>query len=113
MSASAAKVGRKVICADGWRVTMHVEVRRDPLQGPDRERQGPTNRMSAAMFSGSPHSTRATTSDRTERQVASEAADEATGTRTATGRCIVRRPPCGLRLMHQPDVATPNFRVES
>ena len=25
-----------------------------PLQGPDSERQGPTNRMSAAMFSGSP-----------------------------------------------------------
>jgi hypothetical protein len=67
MSASAAEVGRKVICADGWRVTMHVEVRRGPLQGPDSERQGPTNRMSAAMFSGSPHSTRATTPDRTER----------------------------------------------
>ena len=64
MSASAAEVGRKVICADGWRVTMHVEVRRGPLQGPDSERQGPTNRMSAAMFSGSPHSTRATISDR-------------------------------------------------
>ena len=64
MSASAAEVGRKVICADGWRVTMHIEVRRGPLQGPDSERQGPTNRMSAAMFSGSPHSTRATTSDR-------------------------------------------------
>ncbi len=27
MSASAAEVGRKVICADGWRVTMHIEVR--------------------------------------------------------------------------------------
>src|SRR5512132_2346057 len=54
-------------------------------KGPDRERQGPTNRMSAAMFSGSPHSTRATTSDRTERQLTSEAADEATGTRTANG----------------------------
>src|SRR5215207_1529098 len=39
-----------------------------PLQGPDSERQGPTNRMSAAMFSGSPHSTRTTTPDRTERQ---------------------------------------------
>ena len=38
--------------------------------------------MSAAMFSGSPHSTRATTSGRTERQASSEAADEATGTRT-------------------------------
>ena len=84
MSASAAEVGRKVICADGWRVTMHVEVRRGPLQGPDSERQGPTNRMSAAMFSGSPHSTRATMSDRTERQVTSEAADEATGTRSQT-----------------------------
>jgi hypothetical protein len=72
MSASAAEVGvgREVICADGWRVTMHVEVRRGPpiVQGPDSERQGPTNRMSAAMFSGSPHSTRATTPDRTERQ---------------------------------------------
>ena len=64
MSASAAEVGRKVICADGWRVTMHIEVRRGPLQGPNSERQGPTNRMSAAMFSGSPHSTRATISDR-------------------------------------------------
>jgi hypothetical protein len=48
---------------------MHVEVRRGPLQGPDSERQGPTNPMSAAMFSGSPHSTRATTPDRTERRV--------------------------------------------
>ena len=35
-------------------------------------------------FSGSPHSTRATMSDRTERQVTSEAADEATGTRTVS-----------------------------
>ena len=43
----------------------------------------PTNRMSAAMFSGSPHSTRGTTSDRTDRQITSEAADEASGTRTA------------------------------
>ena len=85
MSASAAEAGCHVICADGWRVTMHVEVRRGPLQGPDSERQGPTNRMSAAMFSGSPHSTRGTTSDRTERQVTSEAADEATGTRTLIG----------------------------
>ena len=94
--------GRKVICADGWRVTMHVEVRRGPLQGPDSERQGPTNRMSAAMFSGGPHSTRATTSDRTERQVTSKAADEATGTRRSTrsastkislpARCSDRRP---------------------
>ena len=56
MPASAAEVGRKVICPDGWRVTMHIEVRRGPLQGRDSERQGPTNRMSAAMFSGSPHS---------------------------------------------------------
>jgi hypothetical protein len=86
MSASAANVGLKVICADGWRVTMHVEVRRGPLQGPDCEHQGPTNRMSAAMFSGSPHRTRATMSDRTERQVTSEAADEATGTRTLSER---------------------------
>lgn len=90
MSASAAEVGRKVICADGWRVTMHVEVRRGPLQGPDSERQGPTNRMSAAMFSGSPHSTRATISDRTERQVTSEAADEATGTRRSTRSASTR-----------------------
>src|SRR5829696_10458572 len=42
------------------------------------EDQGPTNRMSAAMFSGSPHRTRATMSDRTERQVTSETGDEAT-----------------------------------
>jgi hypothetical protein len=72
------------------------------LQGPESERQGPTNRMSAAMFSGSPHSTRATTSDRTERQVTSKAADEATGTRRSTrsastrislpARCSDRRP---------------------
>ena len=52
-------------------------------QGPDSECQGPTNPMSAAIFSGGPHSTRGTTSDRTERQVTSEAADEGTGTRTA------------------------------
>src|SRR5215216_5373546 len=42
------------------------------------EDQGPTNRMSAAMFSGSPHRTRATMSDRTEHQVTSETGDEAT-----------------------------------
>jgi hypothetical protein len=47
------------------------------LQGPDSGRQGPTNRMSAEMFSGSPHSTRATASGRTERQVTSKPADEA------------------------------------
>jgi hypothetical protein len=29
MSASAADVGRRVICADGWRVTVHDEVRVD------------------------------------------------------------------------------------
>jgi hypothetical protein len=89
MSASAAEVGvgREAICADGWRVTMHVEVRRGLLQGPNSERQGPTNRMSAAIFSGSPHSTRATMSDRTERQVTSKAADEATGTRTSNAHC--------------------------
>src|SRR6187455_1763876 len=40
-----------------------------PSQEPDSERQGPTNRMSAAMFSGSPHSTRGTTSDRTDLHV--------------------------------------------
>jgi hypothetical protein len=90
MSASAAEVGRKVICADGWRVTMHIEVRRGPLQGPNSERQGPTNRMSAAMFSGSPHSTRATLSDPTERHVTSEAADEATGTRRSTRSASTR-----------------------
>jgi len=50
------------------------------------EEQGPTNRMSAAMFSGSPHRTRATMSDRTEHQVTSETGDEATGTRTSYGR---------------------------
>jgi hypothetical protein len=72
MFASAAEVGCHIIRADGWRVTMHVEVRRGPLQGPDCECQGPTNRMSAAIFSGSPHSTRGTTSDRTDRQVTSE-----------------------------------------
>jgi hypothetical protein len=44
-----------------------------------------TNRMSAAMFSGGPHSTRATMSDRSERHVTSKAADEATGTRTFGG----------------------------
>ena len=44
------------------------------LEAPDYERHGPTNRMSAAMFSGSPHSTRGTTSDRTERQVTSKLA---------------------------------------
>jgi hypothetical protein len=49
------------------------------------EDQGPTNRMSAAMFSGSPHRTRATMSDRTEHQVTSETGDEATGTRTISG----------------------------
>ena len=32
MSASAAEIG-KVICADGWRFTMHVEVRRGPYKG--------------------------------------------------------------------------------
>src|SRR5215211_3199330 len=106
MSASAAEVGRNLICADGWRVTMHVEVRRGPLQGPDRERQGPTNRMSAAMFSGSPHSTRASMSDRTERQVTSEAADEAAGTRTAHGarRATKRANDSGKCLMELADV---------
>ena len=33
MSARAAEVGRKVICADDWRVTMHVEVRRAHWKG--------------------------------------------------------------------------------
>ena len=33
MSASAAEVGCHVICADGWRVIMHVEVRRGPYKG--------------------------------------------------------------------------------
>jgi hypothetical protein len=31
MSARAAEVGRKVTCGDGWRVSMHVEVRRGPF----------------------------------------------------------------------------------
>jgi hypothetical protein len=75
MSASAAEVGRHVICTDGWRVTMHVELRRGPLQGPDSERQGPTNRMSAAMFSGGPHSTRGTTSGRTRAPLRRQHAD--------------------------------------
>ena len=92
MSASAAEVGRKVICADGWRVTMHLEVHKGPLQGPDSERQGPTNRMSAAMFSGGSHSTRASRSDRTERQVSSEAADEARrSTRSASTKISLPR----------------------
>ena len=63
MAARAAQIGRHVLCTGGWRVTMHVEVRRGPLQGPDSQRQEPTNRMSAAMFSGTPHSTRASISD--------------------------------------------------
>jgi hypothetical protein len=33
MSASAAEVGRHVICTDGWRVTMHVELRRGHYKG--------------------------------------------------------------------------------
>jgi hypothetical protein len=59
-------------------------------------------RCQQQCFSGSPHSTRATTSDRTERQVTSKAADEATGTRRSTrsastrislpARCSDRRP---------------------
>ena len=45
---------------------MHVEVRRGPhCKGQIVSARDLTNRMSAAMFSGSPHSTRATTSDRT------------------------------------------------
>jgi hypothetical protein len=96
MSASAAEVGRRVICADGWRVTMHVEVRRGLVQGPNSQRQGPTNRMSAAMFSGSPYSTPATTPDRTERQVTSEAADEATRTRRSSGTSRFRLAFCRL-----------------
>src|SRR5215217_2826807 len=76
------------------------------LHGPDGERQGPTNRMSAAMFSGSPHSTRASMSDRTERQVTSEAADEAAGTRTAHGprRATKRANDSGKCLMELADV---------
>jgi hypothetical protein len=59
-------------------------------------------RCQQQCFSGSPHSTRATTSDRTERQITSKAADEATGTRRSTrsastrislpARCSDRRP---------------------
>ena len=42
------------------------------------------------MFSGSPHRTRATMSDRTEHQVTSETGDEATGTRRSTRSASTR-----------------------
>ena len=87
MSATAAEVGvgREVICADGWRVTMHVEVRRGPIcKGQIVSARDLPTECQQQCFSGSPHSTRATMSDRTERQVTSEAADEATGTRTVS-----------------------------
>ncbi len=105
MSASAAEVGvgREVICADGWRVTMHVEVRRGPhCKGQIvSARDLPTGCQQQCSLVV-PHSTRATTSDRTERPVTSKAADEATGTRRSTrsastrislpARCSDRRP---------------------
>jgi hypothetical protein len=86
------------------------------LQGPDSGRQGPTNRMSAAMFSGSPHSTRHGIWPN-RAPVTSEAADEATRTRrlsdragTVTGRDMAlpatrslpgcSRPILGLDLRH-------------
>ena len=104
MSASAAEVGvgREVFCADGWRVTMHVEVRR----GPHRKgqivsaRDLPTGCQQQCSLVVP--TVRATTSDRTERQVTPKAADEATGTRRSTrsactrislpARCSDRRP---------------------
>jgi hypothetical protein len=65
------------------------------------EDQGPTNRMSAAMFSGSPHRTRATMSDRTEHQVTSETADEATGTRRLADAAVVCCGRSGRRRMSE------------
>jgi hypothetical protein len=51
---SGAKLSARTV-GESLCMSKSVEAR---LQGPDSERQGPTNRMSAAMFSGSPHSTR-------------------------------------------------------
>ena len=98
MSASAADGGRKVICADGWRVTMHVEVRRDPLQGPDSERQGPTNRMSAAILSGNPTVRAPRHLTETERQVTSKAAVECSAPPLETNT----RPPLQLNIVKRP-----------
>jgi hypothetical protein len=104
MSASAAevRVGREVFCADGWRVTMHVEVRRGPhCKGQIvSARDLPTGCQQQCSLVVP--TVRATTSDPTERQVTSKAADEATGTRRSTrsgstrislpARCSDRRP---------------------
>ena len=86
MSARAAEVGvgREVICADGWRVTMHVDVRRGPNCKGQKvsARDLPTGCQQQSSLVVP--TVRATTSDRTERQVTSKAADEATGTRRST-----------------------------
>jgi hypothetical protein len=65
MSAGAAEVGRQLICTDGWRVTIHVEVRRGPLHGPEVSARDLPTGCQQQCFSGSPHSTRASISDRT------------------------------------------------
>ena len=74
MSASAAEVGvgREVICTDGWRVTMHVEVRRGPhCKGQILSaRDLPTGCQQQCSLVVP--TVRATTSDRTERQVTSK-----------------------------------------
>ena len=92
MSASAAEVGvaGEVICADGWRVTMHVEVRRDPhCKGQIvSARDLPTGCQQQCSLVVP--TVRATTSDRTERQVTSKAADEATGPRRSTRSASTR-----------------------
>jgi hypothetical protein len=92
MSARAAEVGvgREVICADGWRVTMHVEVRRGPnCKGQIvSARDLPTGCQQQCSLVVP--TVRATTSDRTERQVTSKAADEATGTRRSTRSASTR-----------------------
>ncbi len=104
MSASAAEVGvgREVICADGWRVTMHVEVRRGPHCKDQivSARDLPTGCQQQCSLVVP--TVRDTTSDRTECQVTSKAADKATGTRRSTrsastrlslpARCGDRRP---------------------
>jgi hypothetical protein len=74
MSASAAEVGvgREVIWADGWRLTMHVEVRRGPhCKGQILSaRDLPTGCQQQCSLVVP--TVRATTSDRTERQVTSK-----------------------------------------
>ena len=82
MSASAAEVGvgREVICADGWRVTMHVEVRRGHHCKGQIVSAGDLPTGCQQQCSLVVPTVRATTSDRTECPVTSKAADEATGT---------------------------------